>query len=118
MVILFSILMSSFVQSQLDSTGAILETGSDDTIVWVGWGKQHALENIENDNLEILVPGGFIGSIIHDEDKEFEKKYNVKFIYQGCVQSPVENQIEYNRTIFRYLDKNTVISGENLFEKI
>lgn len=103
--ILFCILLSSFIYSQADSSITVSETATDDTLVWIGWGKERAVENIANNNLEILVPGGFIGSEVLDGDKEFEEKYNVKFIYQGCVQSAIDNQIEYNQIIFEHLDK-------------
>lgn len=67
--------------------------------------KHSALQDIKNDEVKLLLPGGIISSPRLAGDAKFEKKYNIKFLSQGCVRYPGENQTEYNQEIFKYLDE-------------
>lgn len=67
--------------------------------------KEGAIIDIEKHEQKIFLPGGFISSTITKEDSIFEKKYQIKFISQGCVKFEGENELEYNQEIFKYLDK-------------
>ena len=56
----------------------------------------------------ILFPGGpgGIPDFKSQKDKEFQKKYHVKFFSQGCTHlGENENEAGYNQVIFEYLDQ-------------
>ena len=65
-----------------------------------------ARRDIENNNIRILLPGGLIQETTNANDSLFEQKYHVRFISQGCVRLPGEDQHAYNQKIFNYLDKH------------
>ncbi len=64
-----------------------------------------ALHDIENNQMRILLPGGLIQETTNASDSLFEQKYHVRFLSQGCVRLPGEDQHAYNQKIFNYLDK-------------
>lgn len=64
-----------------------------------------ARHDIANNNMRILLPGGLIQETTNARDSLFEKKYQVRFLSQGCVRLPGEDQHAYNGEIFKYLDK-------------
>ena len=69
---------------------------------------QGARKDIKEKNIRILFPGGFGGMPNFDNQKDitFQKNYSVKFFSQGCIRmGENENEEEYNRTIFKYLDQ-------------
>jgi hypothetical protein len=62
-----------------------------------------ALHIKENKPKLILVSG--ISPIIYSTDNKFEKKFKVKYSEFGCLSPSKECVIQYNKTIFEYLDK-------------
>jgi hypothetical protein len=48
---------------------------------------------------------GSIAPIIHHNQGEFEKKYNIEYYDFGCMPPNEECVIQYNKTVFNYLDK-------------
>ena len=66
--------------------------------------KKGALKDIKNNEIKLLLPGGLIGSSITPSDTLFENKYKLTFISQGCVRLKGDNETEYNKEIFKYLD--------------
>ena len=69
------------------------------------YNKQGALSDIKKGKIQLLLPGGIIPAPRLFTDKDFENKFNLKFISQGCVRYPGENQTEYNQEVFKYLDE-------------
>ena len=70
--------------------------------------KEGAKNDIIKNKIRILFSGGFGGmpTFNSDNDLEFQKKYSVKFLSQGCIRmGKYENEKEYNSAIFAYLDK-------------
>jgi hypothetical protein len=66
-----------------------------------------ANSNIKNNDIVILFSGGFGGmpNFKNEKDSIFQKKYNVKFLSEGCLRtSTFEDEIIYNETIFKHLD--------------
>ncbi|SDS66428.1 CarboxypepD_reg-like domain-containing protein [Gillisia sp. Hel1_33_143] len=68
-----------------------------------GLNRQKALEDIEQGEINILLSGG-IAPVIYNGDKKFCKKYQVNFIEYGCEAISERSLIEYNKTVFEYLD--------------
>lgn len=66
-----------------------------------------ARNDIKTGKPVILFAGGFGGmpDFSSKEDREFQKKYGIKFYAQGCVRMPNDDQEGYNKVIFDYLDK-------------
>jgi CarboxypepD_reg-like domain len=64
-----------------------------------------AKEDIENNAVKLFLPGGYAGSAELPLDSTFEKKYQLNFVSLGCVRSPDDDFDQYNKNIFRYLDK-------------
>ena len=69
-----------------------------------GLNRQKALEDINQGEINILLSGG-IAPVIYKGDKKFTKKYQVNFIEYGCEAISERSLIEYNQTVFEYLDK-------------
>ena len=69
------------------------------------YNRASALNDIKRNNIFVLLPGGFAGSEIFDEDTTFELKYRIEYSSLGCTRSNADNEIEYNRAIFEYLDR-------------
>jgi hypothetical protein len=69
------------------------------------YNKQTALQDIKSNELFLLLPGGIVGTTINDIDTVFENLYKIKYLSRGCVRSGLDNETEYNRTVFTYLDK-------------
>jgi len=65
-----------------------------------------ARRDILKNNMRILLPGGLIQETTNASDSLFEQKYHVRFLSQGCVRLPGEDQHAYNQKIFNYLDKH------------
>lgn len=69
-----------------------------------------AAENdIAKDSMSIVIHGGFtgFGDINENLSEWFQKKYQVTFVYLGCIRSwdiNTENTEGYNATIFNYLE--------------
>lgn len=64
-----------------------------------------ARRDILNDSILLLLPGGLVTRAITDEDFKFEEKYNVKFLSRGCIRFGEDNEAEYNKFMFKYLDE-------------
>lgn len=64
-----------------------------------------ANRDISNDCISLLLPGGIVTRAITDEDLKFEEKYNVNFLSRGCIRFGEDNEAEYNKVMFRYLDE-------------
>jgi hypothetical protein len=74
-------------------------------IVRLGYNKNTALTDIKDETIFLLVPGGIVGTKINPVDTLFEQKYKLKYISRGCTKFSIDNEKEYNQTIFDYLDK-------------
>lgn len=68
---------------------------------------KRAQRDIDSNTIHILFPGGFLGipDFNNPKDTDFQDKYHVTFFAQGCIRSGLDNEDEYNRHIFKYLDK-------------
>lgn len=66
--------------------------------------KQKALEDIKNNSIKLLVIGGY-APVKYVTDKFQEKKFNFKYYIFGCLIENPQCIIQYNKTIFRFLDK-------------
>jgi actin-related protein len=74
------------------------------------YNKINAQRDIEKDSMSIIIHGGFTGFGNMDErlSKEFQKKYNVKFVFLGCVRywnTDSEDTDGYNELIFAHLER-------------
>lgn len=61
-----------------------------------------AKEDIETKNIYIFLEGDW-DSIVYSTDKGFEKKYNVIFIDQGCIESKFS--LNYNFVVYNFIYK-------------
>ncbi|MEQ8908958.1 MAG: carboxypeptidase-like regulatory domain-containing protein [Vicingaceae bacterium] len=64
-----------------------------------------ANRDILNDSISLLLLGGIVTRAITDEDSKFEEKYKVNFLSRGCIRLGEDNEAEYNKVMFEYLDK-------------
>lgn len=67
--------------------------------------KQGATADLKKGVVNLFLPGGIVGAPEYSSDKSFEKSYQLKFIFLGCVRMEGDNFAEYNQTVFEYLDK-------------
>lgn len=66
---------------------------------------KRALSDLENNKATLLVVGGF-APITYATDVDFKKKYGVGYDISGCLPPDLEEcMVQYNQTIFEYLDK-------------
>jgi len=75
-----------------------------------------AKKAIRSNKMKILFPGGWAGVPDFDngKDLEFQKKYNVDFLSQGCVRfGENEDEEGYNLVIFEYLDDEFGLEWRN-----
>ena len=72
---------------------------------YVCYNAKTAISDIKDSTMFILLPGGYAGTNIIENDTVFEKKYNIEYKHLGCVRSSCDNELEYNKQIFKYLDK-------------
>ncbi|MFK7050411.1 hypothetical protein FLACOL_00507 [Flavobacterium columnare] len=61
-----------------------------------------AIRDIKNNNISIFIENN-PSPIIYSSDKDFEKKFNIKFILQGCTSS--KYAVNYNYIIFNFFLK-------------
>ena len=87
------------------------------------YNKSNAKNDIEKGSMSVIIHGGFTGFGDIDENlsAEFQKKYNVKFVYLGCLRywnTESEDTYGYNEIIFAHLEKiySSVVNTE--FEQI
>ena len=66
--------------------------------------KEIAEIDIENKKPRLLLIGS-IAPIIYNNQCIFEKKYNIEYYDFGCLPPSEECVIQYNKTVFNYLDK-------------
>jgi hypothetical protein len=74
------------------------------------YNKINAQRDIEKDSMSIIIHGGFteFGNMDERLSKEFQKKYNVKFVFLGCVRywnTDSEDTDGYNELIFAHLER-------------
>lgn len=62
-----------------------------------------AHEDIISGKPKLLLQGG-ISPIIYKGQEKFERKYKIKYSDFGCTGQPTGCSVEYNLTIFKYLD--------------
>ena len=65
--------------------------------------KEKALHDIRIGKPKLLLVGS-IAPIVYKSDKAFSRKYNVYFYDYGCIPDRRECMLQYNTTIFEYLD--------------
>ncbi len=87
------------------------------------YNKSNAKKDIEKDSMSLIIHGGFtgFGNIDKNLSAEFQKKYNVNFVYLGCVRywnTESEDTYGYNEIIFAHLERiyGSVVNTE--FEQI
>ncbi|MFI2743362.1 hypothetical protein ACG2LH_11530 [Zhouia sp. PK063] len=66
--------------------------------------KETALSDIKNGTPRILLSSGEV-PVIYKSDKKFSKKYKISFSEFGCEAVAPESLLDYNSTIFKYLDE-------------
>jgi len=66
--------------------------------------QEKALSDIKNGEINILESSG-IAPVFYKSDSKFAKKYKVNFVEYGCEGVAWESFYQYNRTVFKYLDK-------------
>ncbi|NDV69284.1 carboxypeptidase-like regulatory domain-containing protein [Dysgonomonas sp. 25] len=64
----------------------------------------NAEKDIRDNEVKLLIMGGYAPKKIRDKDHKFEEKFNLKYYQYGCLAPEIECLIEYNRHIFEYLD--------------
>ncbi|HRG37064.1 MAG TPA: hypothetical protein PK289_00900 [Bacteroidia bacterium] len=64
-----------------------------------------ALIDIQKKNIKLYLSGSEGGSSALITDDVFEKKYDLKLTGLVCIHAKEDNHVEYNQTIFAYLDK-------------
>lgn len=73
-----------------------------------------AKQDLRNGKPLILFPGGIVGRDFSSKaDQEFQSRYQVQFVSQGCIRFPGEDLAAYNEVIFQYLDKKYGIGWRN-----
>lgn len=63
-----------------------------------------AIADINKKDIRIHFQGGIAPLTYTTADKEFQKKYKVKFVDMGCVALDKELVVTYNEMMFKYLD--------------
>ncbi|MPM02981.1 hypothetical protein SDC9_49240 [bioreactor metagenome] len=67
---------------------------------------QGALHDIENKTMEIILEiNGARDYSLSEKDTLFENKYQVEYRFEGCEVLPEQDNVGYNREIFRHLDQ-------------
>lgn len=73
-------------------------------INWFYYDKEHAKIDIENNEIKLILPGGFVSPIPMKNEEEIESKYNFRYLRPGCDITLFQKSKEYNRIIAQYLD--------------
>ncbi|TRZ52958.1 hypothetical protein D4R99_01725, partial [bacterium] len=66
--------------------------------------REKALQEIKDGKPKLLLFSGIV-PIEYSTDEAFSKKYKVSFYEYGCIPDKHECMLQYNRTVFEYLDK-------------
>jgi hypothetical protein len=87
------------------------------------YNKLNAKKDIEKDSMSVIIHGGFKGFGNIDENlcAEFQKKYNVKFVFLGCLRywnTESEDTYGYNEIIFAHLERTYGAVVNTEFEQI
>lgn len=74
------------------------------------YNKSNAKKDIQKDSMSIIIHGGFtgFGNIDENLSDEFQKKYDVQFVYLGCLRywnTESEDTYGYNEIIFAHLER-------------
>ena len=72
--------------------------------ITVGLNAKLAEQEIAEGHPRLILSGG-ISPIVYVGQEIFEEKYKIKYYDYGCVSPSEKEMIEYNKTIFKYLDK-------------
>lgn len=87
------------------------------------YNKPNAKKDIEKDSISVIIHGGFtgFGNIDENLSAKFQKKYNLKFVYLGCLRywnTESEDTYGYNEIIFVHLERKygSIVNTE--FEQI
>jgi hypothetical protein len=65
---------------------------------------KRAAKDTSKNNITLLLPGGEALSFITDEDKLFESKFRITFLSRGCIRMHQDNELMYNKVMFKYLN--------------
>lgn len=66
--------------------------------------RDSAVKNISEGRIRLLLQSGE-APVVYLEDRAFENKYKVIYHDYGCIGEPRTCMLQYNRTIFAYLDQ-------------
>lgn len=66
--------------------------------------KYKAIYDIQYNKPNLLLSGGYAPMIFEGQEK-FEKRYNLVYYDYGCTSPDEICMIEYNETVFKYLNK-------------
>lgn len=104
----YSLEINEFGYDIQDTTLVITNNSLLNVSIWLDadceYDKERALQDIEQGNVKLLLIGSIV-PVRYSTDKKFERKYNLAFYDFGCTPPARECVIEYNNTIFKYLDQ-------------
>lgn len=66
--------------------------------------RDSALKNISEGRVRLLLQSGD-APVVYFSDSAFQKKYGLSYHDYGCIGEPWTCMLQYNRTIFTYLDQ-------------
>ncbi|HBG69366.1 MAG: hypothetical protein A2W93_16065 [Bacteroidetes bacterium GWF2_43_63] len=70
------------------------------------YNSQGAISDIENNTMRIILEiNGARDYSLSAKDTLFENKYHIEYWFEGCEVLPQQDNVGYNREIFRYLDQ-------------
>ncbi len=72
--------------------------------------KVAAQSDIAKKTIKFFCYGSIVPVAISKQDKEFERKYNIKYIQLGCRPFSFDCMKQYNQTIEKHLDEKYGIS--------
>lgn len=78
-----------------------------------------ARKDIDTRSIHLVMNSGIVGLSLTEKDREFEKKYGVRYDIRGCTDGEPEKCLdEYYRIVLRYLDSRYGMSWRNEANKM
>tara|TARA_B100000676_G_scaffold296670_1_gene337316 strand:+ start:476 stop:1096 length:621 start_codon:yes stop_codon:yes gene_type:complete len=77
----------------------------DSVVLLVKSGKQNAIEDIQNKKIFLYRQGGIVAPPLTTQDKSFQLNFNLKYIATGCTGPSKDYTVNYNKEVFKYLNK-------------
>lgn len=103
--ILFSSITRLYCQSQPKTDSLIFSQ-----IEKCEHNKASAESDITKETVKFFCYGSIVPVAMSKQDKQFERKYNIKYIQLGCRPFSFDCMKQYNQTIEKYLDEKYGIS--------